>query len=944
MKINDKPKLILIDSHALIHRAYHALPPMTNKKGEALNAVYGYTSVLLKILKEMKPQYIVAAFDLPQPTFRHKEFKEYKAHRPKAPEDLIGQFNKAKEIVRAFGIPVMEMPGFEADDILGTICEKVNPPTGGLKLKVKSIVLTGDLDALQLVDDEKTVVYTLKKGITDTVIYDEKAVMERFGFSPLQLVDFKALKGDPSDNIPGVPGIGDKTASALVAKYGTLEKIYDEIEKRKSSPKRLLFRPPVGGLADRNLSERGFVRVDKSAGGKGEVLSEKLIEKLIDNKERAFLSKKLATIRRDAPIDFDIERCRVGGYDKEKIEKLFDEMEFYSLKNRLPWNSAAQSAAENQNVKIKNQNDILKIKNGTQEIENEKDIKNLIDRIINLKEKQIAVLLKENGEAGKHSITIVLFEESGEVESPVEIQPQNIGELKEILEDEKIKKIGYNLKALIKILYWENGIKLQGAEFDVLLAKYVLNPGSVILNGAKRSEGSPRSFATAQDDTRFSQDDSKNLQDDDINLFGLKVELEKEIEAQGLKKIFYEIEMPLLPILAQMEIAGIKLDSEYLKKFSGVLAEKLEKLEKDIYKLAGEKFNINSPKQISQTLFNKLKIETKGLRKTPGGKISTGASELEKLRGAHPIADLILSYREIFKLKSTYVDALPQMVAPDGRIHTNYNQTSTSTGRLSSLEPNLQNIPIKTEVGASIRKAFVADKGYQFVAFDYSQIELRLASVIAPDEKMKTAFREGKDIHQMTASEIFNTSPEKVDDKMRRMAKTLNFGVLYGMSAKSFAETAKIDYVDAKKFIKEYFSDFSGIAGYIENIIAKARETGYVETLFGRKRYIPEILSGSWQVKQAAERMAANMPIQGTAADIIKMAMIKLWHALDLASRDDVRLLLQIHDELVFEIKEDIIKKEAEKIKNIMENVVELDVPLEVGVEYGDNLREMVLL
>ena len=913
MDIKNKPKLVLIDSHALIHRAYHALPSLATQKGEVLNAVFGYVSVFLKILKEMQPQYIVAAFDLPQPTFRHEEFEEYKAHRPKAPDELITQFNKVKEVMRAFGVPVMEMPGYEADDVLGTICEKVK----NKKLDVVSIILTGDLDTLQLVDDGKTIVYTLKKGITDTVIYDEKAVIDRYGLHPRQMVDFKGLKGDPSDNIPGVPGVGDKTASALIFKYGTLENLYEEIGKRKAPhpSKTIKNSRPAQSL-------------------KGEGLSEKLIEKLVEYKDQAFLSKKLSIIRRDAPIDFNLEDARVGKFstaNRKKVEQLLGEMEFHGMINRLPWKEG-----KNQNVKIKNQNDNSKLKIiDIQGFDDEKQYKELKEKL--LEGKEIAVL--QRFDDGK--FLGVNLATNGKEE--IFIKKESLRDFKEIFENENIKKIGHNLKSLIKILR-EYDIELRGIDFDIMLAAYVLNPGEREYP-LEKIKNQKSKIKIASQKSKFEEN---VIEDENVyvsELFELKEVLGKEIEEKGLKKIFYEIEMPLISVLAQMETLGVKINVFYLEEFSGQLAEKLKNLEKKIYELAGEEFNINSPQQISKILFNKLKIEIKSLRKTPGGAISTKASELEKLRGAHPIADSILDYREIFKLKSTYVDALPKMVdAKDGRIHTNYNQAGTSTGRLSSLEPNLQNIPIRTDLGASIRKAFVADKGYELVAFDYSQIELRLASVIANDEKMMAAFKEGKDIHLMTAAEIFNVPIERVDDKMRRAAKTLNFGVLYGMSAKSFSETAKIDYADAKKFIKEYFSDFSGIANYIKNTIQKARELGYVQTLLGRRRYIPEILSGSWQIKQSAERMAANMPIQGTAADIIKTAMIEIYNNLNLNNRDDVRLLLQIHDELVFEIREGAVKKEALKIKEIMENVVKLEVPLLVEAEYGENLGDLKAL
>lgn len=893
-----KPKLVIIDSHALIHRAFHALPPMTNQKGEILNAVYGYVSVFLKILKDMDPQYIVAAFDLPQPTFRHEEFEEYKAHRPKAPDELIVQFDKVKEVMRAFGVPIMEMPGYEADDVLGTICEKVKEQ----KLNIISIILTGDLDTLQLVDDEKTIVYTLKKGITDTVIYDEKAVIDRYGLRPNQMVDFKGLKGDPSDNIPGVPGVGEKTAAALILKYGTLEKVYEEIDKRLKTK-------------DLKLKTKSRKPVQR------EVLSDKLIEKMVEFKDQAFLSRSLSVIRRDAPIDFDIEKSRVGQYDKEKVLKLIKEMEFHSLINRLPWMEKTNNSQQTTN----NENKENKIEE-TKIIDSEEKINGLKNKINSLIDKEIAILKIDSDSEDFSGIAIALRDKEIYF-----IKKEFVGHFKDILESDEIKKIGHNLKSLGRSLSQESGVGLNGILFDAMLASYILNPGE--------REYSLNKATLSANLGSVEEGDSKEKSAG--YLFELKEILSKKIKDNGLEKVFYEIEMPLITILLSMEIKGIKTDVSYLEKFSVELAKKLEKLEKEIYDLAGEKFNINSPQQISKILFEKLKIEIKGLRKTPGGVISTGASELEKLRGAHPITDLILEYRELFKLKSTYVDALPKMIATDGRIHTNYNQVGTSTGRLSSLEPNLQNIPIRTELGASIRRAFVASDGYKLVSLDYSQIELRLASVIAGDEKMITAFKEGKDIHVITASEIFNVPIDQVDDKMRRAAKTLNFGVLYGMSAKSFSENAKIEYADAKKFIKEYFSDFSGIASYIEKTVEKARSLGYVETLMGRRRYIPEILSGSWQIKQAAERMAANMPIQGTAADIMKMAMIKVYDLMGLSDRDDIRLILQIHDELVFEIKKDMIKQESKKIRDIMENILKLEIPLLVGLEYGDSLGEM---
>jgi len=714
-------KIILIDGNALLHRAFHALPPLTTKKGEMTNAVYGFASVLLRMLKEQKPDYLVSTFDLADPTFRHLEYKDYKAGREKAPQELYDQLGRIKEMLQAFGIPILEMRGFEADDILGTLVKKLNT-----KKDLEIIIASGDLDTLQLIGPHVSV-YTFKKGFNDLITYDESAVKARFGLPPSKMADFKGLKGDPSDNIPGVPGIGDKTASVLLQQFESLEDLYKNLDKVKN---------------------------------------EKLRAKLLEFKDQAFFSKGLATIRQNVPIKFKLQDAHIDGYNKEAVKKLFEELEFFRLIDRLSGND-------------KDTDDKLAVEDAT----------------------------------------------------PARDVFQEI---------EKAKQDG---------------------------------------------------------------------------IFSGKI---------------YELEKEIVPIVADMSVRGIEIDVSEIKKVSKTVDGKIKELEKLIYKEAGEEFNINSSQQLSVILFDKLKISVKSLKKTPGKVISTAAAELEKLKDAHKIIPFIMEYRELAKLKNTYLDTLPGLVdKKTSRLHTTFDQLGTVTGRMSSKNPNLQNIPAKTDIGKEIRKAFVASKGHVLIGADYSQLELRVVAVLSEDKKMLEAFRDGKDIHTATAANVFNVSEAEVGSAMRRTAKILNFGILYGMSLTSFAQTAKIEKDKAKKFIGEYFSDFSGLAKYIEEAKINAQREGYVQTMFGRRRYIPEINSSAWNLRASGERMAINAPIQGTAADIVKMAMVEV------AKIKGVNLLLQIHDELIFEIDEAKANDLMLKIKQAMESAVDFPIPLTVQVHSG---------
>lgn len=753
-----KKKFIIIDAHALIHRAYHALPPLTTKRGELVNAVYGFLLVLLKVLKEFQPDFIAAAFDVPEPTFRHKEFEEYKAKRPKAPDELYNQIPRVKQLLKAFHVPIYEKAGFEADDVIGRITELI--PKKQVFPEVEIIIVTGDLDTLQLID-KNTKVYTLRKGMQDTVIYDEKQVFERYGLKPEQVPDFKGLKGDPSDNIPGVPGVGEKTAIELLKEYGTLENLYKNIKK-----------PCLPASRD------------------PQKYSEKIKEKLIQYKDQAFFSKMLATIRKDVPLKFNLRDAEYKNFNTEEVKDLLKELEFYSLVEKIP------------------------------------------------------VETKKSSTKKENNFTPSLITRGGQ------------GVIKE--------------KAL--------------------------------------------------------------------------EEIEKLYKDKVFSKEVYEMEKSLVPVMKEMQKNGIKVDQKQLEKISKELEGKIQALRSKIYKLAGAQFNINSPQQLSEIIFRKLNIPTMGLKKTPGGVVSTSAGELEKLEGKHLIIKFIQDYRQLAKLKTGFVDALPKLIdSRDGRIHPQFHQLGTATGRISCSDPNLQNIPIRGKWGKEIRRAFIIEEGFSLASFDYSQMELRIAAHIANDRKMIEAFRKGEDIHRITAAEINNISQDEVTEKLRDQAKTLNFGLLYGISVYGFAKSAKVSYEKAKIFFDEYTNDFKGIAAYIIKTKKEVRKNGYVETFFGRKRFIPEINSRDNNLRLAAERMAINQPIQGSAADIIKLAMNSINQYIEETKLyDQVRLLLQIHDELLFEIKNDTIKEVVFKIKDIMENICKLKVPLEVNAKVGRNWGDMV--
>lgn len=894
-----KRKLVLIDGHAIIHRAFHAIPSLTTPKGELVNGVYGFCLILLNVLKEIKPTHLVVALDVGGETIRHKEYALYKAHRIQAPQDLHNQVPRIKEVLQAFNIPVFLKKGYEADDIIGTLARQAEKFDN-----LETIIVTGDLDTLQLVSP-KTRVFTMRRGFTDTIIYNEQLVRERYGFGPKTVVDFKGLRGDPSDNIPGVKGIGEKTATELLKKYQDLEGIYKVLDKGSSE------------------------------------ISLRYQQILKEHKEDAFLSKKLATILTELPITLDLKKAELHDYQRTDVLKLFQELGFKSLISKLPKSKielSQKTIFEQRKIEEKNKHGIYHL------ISNQKQFENLHQLI---KKSTCFVFDVETDTLHGKLIGISFaFKEKEAYYLPLLDESKAYLEtLKSYFESDKYKKIGHNLKYDYLILS-KSGVNVRGLNFDTMLAAYVLNPGkrnydldslSFVELGLEKTPIEDLIGKGKQqkklDEITLKEVSDYSCEDSDItyrlyNLF--RPQLRGKIA-----QIFYKIEMPLILVLSQMEERGIRLDSRFLKIMSKKINKEIDLLTQRIYKIARIKFNINSTAQLREVLFERLKIDTIDIRKTKTG-LSTAAAELEKIRERHKIIDLIAKYREITKLKNTYLDALPKLCDKNGRIHTSFNQTITSTGRLSSSNPNLQNIPIRTELGNRIRQAFIAGKGLKLVACDYSQIELRVVAHLAKDKKMISAFKAGEDIHTATASWLFHKPINKISDSERREAKTVNFGVLYGMSSYGLSQGMKVGRDYAAEFIDNYFDTFKGIKKYLNKTKEAAKKKGYVETMFGRRRYIPEINSGVYDIAAAAERMAINMPVQGTAADIIKLAMIKIQKEI-LDKDKNIRLLLQVHDELVFEVKKGLAKRYITRIKKIMEEIYKISVPIKVDISLGNN-------
>lgn len=897
--MRSKVKLAIIDSHALIHRAFHALPPMSTRAGLPTNAVYGFTVMLLKVLTTLKPTHVVAAFDRAGPTFRSEEFKDYKAHRKPADPQLVKQFDVVRRLVKAFNIPILDKEGFEADDIIGTLVKTLGSD-------VYKIIVTGDMDALQLVNDT-TVVFTLKKGITDTITYDEAVVKEKYGFAPQFIPDYKGLRGDPSDNIPGVKGVGEKTAKELIARYGSIEKIYENFD----------------------------------------LIPTKLQKKIKDQQKDALFSRRLATIRQDVPFEFSLQAAEVDDYDQAEVKALLEELEFKSLLQRLP-----NSKNPTQPTLFKDAETSEKLPENYYLVETAQDAEVLKKEL--KKHKLISFDTETEFLSGREAPIIGMsfaIKKDGKIHAwYVPTDTEKVKEWADILEDPKILKIGHNLKYDAEVLR-QSGITLNKIGFDSMLGSYLLNPSSRQHGLDALAIQELQYHPIPITDLIGSGKDQKKMtdvpllalaryaaEDADVAL-RLYEHLQPRLKDEGLIRVLDELEVPLIPVLSRMETRGIRLDTAVLKKLEKKLSKRIEKLQQQIQEAAGEEFNIKSTQQLRRILFEKLQLPTQGIARTQSG-YSTAAPELEKLEGVHPIIEYLSEYREVTKLLSTYILTLPTLVdKKTGRLYTSFNQTVAATGRLSSHDPNLQNIPVRTELGQEIRAAFIADKGNVLIKADYSQLELRLAAHISQDPKMLEAFRAGEDIHRATAAWVYGIKPEEVTTEQRRVAKTLNFGVLYGMGPRKFARESKVSMDQARMFIDRYREEYTGLTRLLTETIAQAKELGYVTTLFGRKRYIPEISATSAMVRSQAERIAFNFPMQGTEADILKKAMIELDAALQ-AEFPKAELVLSVHDELVVEAPKKQALEIAKVMKDVMERVMTLDIPLDVEVAIGDNWRD----
>lgn len=857
-------KLLILDSNSILNRAFYGVRYLSAKDGTPTNAIYGFLNILLKLIKEQEPDYICAAFDVKAPTFRHKQYEGYKAQRKPMPEGLAAQMPLAKDVLRAMGVTILEKEGYEADDIIGTVarlCEES---------EISCFIATGDKDDLQLASDKTKVILTVtKSGYNETIIYDDKAVKEKYHVTPTEFIDVKALMGDPSDNIPGVKGVGEKTAMSLIEKHHSIEYIYENID---------------------------------GIGLKGAML-----QKMKDGREMAFMSKELATINRNTPIEFNAEECVFDGFESN--------CELYEILKRLELNSIIKKLDLSGGDNVKENEDIFK------DFSYQVGDKNMISG------DKVTVVLDFDGDnissaaVGAGNNAVVLNEQD---------------DIKELLEDDSVAKVMFDVKeAIVKL----NGrIDIKNISDDTAIAAYLVDPAK---NEYTIEKLASEYFGTVIEKPEVKQlsllddvetDRSEYLAKCAVALGVLNECIGDKIKENGQEKLYQEVELPLVTVLAHLEINGFLVDDNQLKEFADKLGEKIDALTNEIYMLAGEEFNINSPKQLGVILFEKL--ELKPVKKTKTG-YATNADVLEKLRDKHPIVNFIMEYRQLAKLKSTYCDGLTAVVNPNThRIHSVFTQTVTVTGRLSSTEPNLQNIPTRTELGREIRKMFVAKDGYVLVDADYSQIELRVLAHIANDETMINAFRNNEDIHAVTASQVLGIPLEDVTKEQRSSAKAVNFGIVYGIGEFSLAQDLHISVKEAKAYIESYLEKYHGVRNYMESIKEQAKKDGYVKTMLNRIRYIPELKSPNYNIRQFGERVALNTPIQGTAADIIKLAMVRVDNRL-INEGLKSKLILQVHDELIVEAHKDEVDKVKQILSEEMQGAMELNVPLKVDMSTG---------
>lgn len=928
-------KLVLIDGHSLAFRAYHALPPeMQTRDGEPTNATFGFFSMLLNVLRDEQPDFVAVAFDVGK-TFRHEEYAEYKGTRDRMPDDLRLQVKRIQSLIEAFNIPIFTREGFEADDVLGTLARQ------GDAEGVQTVIVTGDRDIVQCVTDQTTVL-TSGRRFSDTIYYTPEAVMERYKLAPKQLIDLKALVGDKSDNVPGVRGVGEKGATDLLQTYGSLESIYDHLD---------------------------------------EITAKRTRSALEEGRDSAFLSKRLVTIITDVPgVDLDLEACRLKDYDKDVVVELFRELEFRTLMDRLPDSSRPGEETVSGAV-VTPTGQLALFAEMTQQpaadeapgeplpyglVVSEEGLDKLVETLqaasliafdteTTATDEQRADLVGISlawGEGQSAYIPVGHRAEGAEQQLPLE---QVISALRPVLEGDAIEKTAHNAEYDLT-MFLRYGIRVGGPLFDTMVAEFLIDPGSrglglkslawqrlgVEMTPIKELIGAGKKQTTM--DLVPVEEAARYAAADTDMTWRLAPLLRRDLEERALTDLFRQVEMPLVPVLVDMQMAGIALDVPFLAQMSRDLRRRLEEIEDQIYQLVGYRFNINSTQQLSDVLFGTLGLPTGGLKKTQSGHYSTAAGVLETFKGRHPVIDLILEQRQLTKLLNTYVDALPQMVNPaTGRLHTSFNQAGAETGRVSSNNPNLQNIPVRSELGREIRRAFVAAPGSKLLAVDYSQVELRILAHISQDETMLAAFRAGEDIHRATAARIYGVPPEAVTEEQRSIAKMVNFATSYGVSAFGLSSRTDLSRGDAQAFLDVYFETYPGIHRYIDQTIATARRQGYVETLLGRRRYFPILADGGRggrNEQMAAERAAINHPIQGSAADIIKIAMVRLHSALrerGLASR----MLLQVHDELVLEVPDGELAEVVPLVRSTMEGAYQLDAALKVDAEVGPNWYEM---
>ncbi len=864
--MSELPKILLIDSSALIHRAYHALPSsMTNAKGEPTNAVYGFTSALISTLNQLKPTHVVGCFDVTGGTFRDQEYSQYKAHRKAMDDDLAAQIPHIYKVAEAFQIPIMSKTGFEADDLIGTLAKRFEG-------KAQVLILTGDKDALQLVSAHTSVI-TLRSGMKDPLIYTPATMQTEYGITPLEFIMYKALRGDPSDNIPGVKGVGEVTALKLVQQYNSLDMLY-----------KALTEDPT----------------------KHPLLKGKLREALEAEKEIAYLSYKLATIDTNVEVDLNLDQAKRLPLDRDRIDKLFNELQFSSLFSRLQSDNGRPSHSTEPvaEVEVLAQDQFIQALKTTGPFAATATVQGKAKRDQNVT--AIAVAFD-----GKKPLVTLWNKAVAQA-------------LKALFEDPKTEKRLYDVKWWMHAL-GDHQIILTPPYVDVMVQKQLLQEPL-------------DSLAPLHHKDEISSELLQQAAQRAVTLFSEVPRLDQALKQATLSQLWTEIELPLIPVVTRMEQNGVLIDCDILEKQSKECDTELNRLQKEIWHVAGQEFNIASPAQLREILFDKMMLGSVGVKKKKTG-LSTDAETLEALRPLSPIIDLILQHRELSKLKGTYLDALPKLVDDDGRVRTTYNQVGSATGRISSTDPNLQNIPIRTERGDAIRQAFVSSPGNALVGADYSQIELRILAHLSGDKAMIESFRDKYDIHLATASRLNNVPIEQVTKEMRRAAKTINFGLLYGLSAHRLSISLGISFKEAQEFMERYFATYPGVKTFLAEIVATTRKQGHYYTMFGRRRNFPDITSSVWALKQASERMAMNFPMQGAQADILKKAMVAVHQHIQ--NDRDIKLMLTVHDELVFELPKDRALTFAKELQSLMTGVATLKVPLEVDVRSGTNWGAM---